>query len=107
MELERNPDIIEEVGKSKGDKILVGFAMETDNLIENARGKLTAKNMDLIVANDLSRPDAGFQADTNLVKIIDCQGKIDDLPLLDKGEVANLILDKVLSIKASRKDKKG
>lgn len=106
LELERNPDIIEEVGRSKGDKILVGFAMETDNLIENARGKLVAKNMDMIVANDLSRPDAGFQADTNIVKIIDSNGKIDELPLMDKAEVANRILDKVLNIKSARETKK-
>lgn len=106
LELERNPDIIEEVGKKKGDKILVGFAMETENLVENARGKLAAKNMDMIVANDLSRPDAGFQADTNLVKIIDAAGSVDELPLLDKMEVANRILDKVVKIKTSRKAKK-
>ncbi|MEN6464478.1 MAG: bifunctional phosphopantothenoylcysteine decarboxylase/phosphopantothenate--cysteine ligase CoaBC [Syntrophaceae bacterium] len=106
MELERNPDIIEEVGRSKGDRILVGFAMETDNLIENARGKLAAKNMDMIVANDLSRPDAGFQADTNLVKIIDAEGSIDELPLMDKTEVANRILDKVVDLKSARKKKK-
>ena len=80
--------------------------METDNLIENARGKLVAKNMDLIVANDLSRPDAGFQADTNIVKIIDSNGKIDELPLMDKTEVANRILDKVLNIKSARKTKR-
>lgn len=103
MELERNPDIIEEVGRTKGDRVLVGFAMETDNLVENALGKLKAKNMDFIVANDLSRPDAGFQADTNIVKIIDSKGKIEELPLMDKSEVADRILDKVLAIKAARK----
>lgn len=105
LELERNPDIIEEVGRSKGDRVLVGFAMETDNLVENAKGKLAAKNMDMIVANDLSRPDAGFQADTNLVKIIDSKGKIDELPLMDKAQVANRILDKVLKIKSARRAK--
>ncbi len=103
IDLDRNPDIIEEIGRSKGDKILVGFAMETDNLIENAMGKLAAKNMDLIVANDLSRPDAGFQADTNLVKIIDAEGSIDELPLLDKTEVADRILDKTILIKKAGK----
>jgi len=106
LELERNPDIIEEVGKLKGDRVLVGFAMETDNLIENARGKLVAKNMDMIVANDLSRPDAGFQADTNIVKIIGSNGTVEDLPLMDKTDVANRILDKVLKLKSARKTKR-
>ncbi len=95
IDLERNPDIIEEVGRRKDDRILVGFAMETENLVENARAKLRAKNMDLIVANDLSRPDAGFAVDTNLVIIIDRQGIVEELPLLDKSEIANRILDRV------------
>lgn len=106
IDLERNPDIIGEVGKSKGDRILVGFAMETENLVENARGKLVAKNMDLIVANDLSRADAGFQADTNLVKIIDRQGKVEELPLMEKTEVANRILDRALKLRKAPKKKK-
>ena len=106
IDLERNPDIIGEVGKSKGHRVLIGFAMETENLVENARGKLVAKNMDLIVANDLSRADAGFQADTNLVKIIDRQGKVEELPLMEKTEVANRILDKALKLRKAPKKKK-
>ena len=106
IDLERNPDIIGEVGKSKGDRVLIGFAMETENLVENARGKLVAKNMDLIVANDLSRADAGFQADTNLVKIIDRQGKVEELPLMEKTEVANRILDRALKLRKAPKKKK-
>jgi phosphopantothenoylcysteine decarboxylase/phosphopantothenate--cysteine ligase len=95
LELERNPDIIAEVGHVKGDRILIGFAMETENLVENARAKLISKNMDLIVANDLSSPEAGFQADTNIVKIIDRAGRIESLPLLDKKEVADRILSRI------------
>lgn len=106
LELERNPDIIGEVGLTKGDRVLVGFAMETEDLVENARGKLAAKNMDLIVANELSRPDAGFQADTNLVKIIDRQGNIEELPLMDKMDVANRILDRAVELRKARQGKK-
>ena len=80
--------------------------METENLVENARGKLVAKNMDLIVANDLSRADAGFQADTNLVKIIDRLGKVEELPLMEKTEVANRILDRALKLRKAPKKKK-
>jgi phosphopantothenoylcysteine decarboxylase/phosphopantothenate--cysteine ligase len=79
----------------KGNRILIGFAMETENLIENARAKLVSKNMDLIVANDLSSPEAGFKADTNIVKIIDRAGRIESLPLLDKKEVADRILSRI------------
>lgn len=104
LELERNPDIISEVGRIKGKKILVGFAMETENLVENARAKLKDKNMDIIVANDLSSPGAGFQADTNIVKIIDRRGKVESVPLMDKRDVSNRILDRVIGLK--RKSRK-
>lgn len=106
LELERNPDIIEEIGKSKGYRVLIGFAMETEDLVDNARRKLTAKNMDLIVANELSRPDAGFQADTNLVKIIDRQGKVEELPLMDKMDVAGRILDRAARLRKDARRKK-
>jgi phosphopantothenoylcysteine decarboxylase/phosphopantothenate--cysteine ligase len=97
--LERNPDIIAEIGKIKEGRILIGFAMETENLVENAISKLTAKNMNLIVANDLSSPGAGFQTQTNIVKIIDRSGTVDSLPLLDKKEVADRILDRISALK--------
>jgi phosphopantothenoylcysteine decarboxylase/phosphopantothenate--cysteine ligase len=93
--LERNPDIIAEVGKVKGNRILVGFAMETENLLKNAYDKLVSKNMDLIVANDLSRPGSGFQYDTNSVRIIDRSGDVRKLPLMSKTKVADRILDRV------------
>lgn len=100
--LERNPDIISEVGRRKGKRILVGFAMETENLVENAMGKLRAKNLDLIVGNDLQSPDAGFRADTNIVKIIDRKGRVDSLPLMDKKDVANRILDRIRSFRRKK-----
>lgn len=99
VRLERNPDIISEVGKMKGDRILVGFAVETENLIENARGKMTEKNMDIIVANDVTQDGAGFRTDTNIVKILDREGGLEELPLLDKIEVAERILDRIKAMK--------
>jgi phosphopantothenoylcysteine decarboxylase/phosphopantothenate--cysteine ligase len=89
-----NPDIIAEIGKiKKPHQITVGFAAETENIVEHATKKLTQKNLDLIVANDVSRPDSGFCVDTNRVKIIFRGGMITDLPCLPKDEVAEKILD--------------
>jgi phosphopantothenoylcysteine decarboxylase/phosphopantothenate--cysteine ligase len=91
-----NPDILAQLGQNKPKhQVLVGFAAETDNLIANASEKLAKKNLDLIVANDLSQAGAGFACDTNVVKIIDRQGQIIDLPCLPKEEVAGLIWDRV------------
>lgn len=95
IELDRNKDIAYEIGKIKGDKILVGFAAETNDLIENAKDKVKKKNLDFIVANDLTKEGAGFGVDTNIVKIIDKEGNITDYPKMKKEEVANVILDKV------------
>ncbi|HBI47190.1 MAG TPA: bifunctional phosphopantothenoylcysteine decarboxylase/phosphopantothenate--cysteine ligase CoaBC, partial [Smithella sp.] len=75
LELKNNPDIIADLGRNKGGRILVGFAMETQNLLVNARGKLKKKNMDLIVANNLREEGAGFRTDTNIITIIDRTGK--------------------------------
>lgn len=100
--LERNPDIIAEAGRRKGDRIIVGFAMETDDLLENARKKLQAKNMDLIVANDLGEPGAGFRHDTNVVRILDRDGGVDVLPLMEKTVVADRILDRVAALLEGR-----
>jgi phosphopantothenoylcysteine decarboxylase/phosphopantothenate--cysteine ligase len=102
LTLERNPDIIAEAGRTKGKRVLVGFAMETENLVENAKTKLKSKNMDLVVGNDLSTPDAGFRADTNIVKIIDRSGRVESLPLLDKREVADRILDRIKTLRKKR-----
>ncbi|MGB9699195.1 MAG: bifunctional phosphopantothenoylcysteine decarboxylase/phosphopantothenate--cysteine ligase CoaBC [Thermodesulfobacteriota bacterium] len=101
LELEQNPDILEEVGRIKGTRVVVGFAAETEDLIKNAQKKLTQKNLDLIVANDLNMPGAGFAVDTNIVKILDRSGKVEELPLMTKEELADCILDRLKSLKKS------
>jgi phosphopantothenoylcysteine decarboxylase / phosphopantothenate---cysteine ligase len=98
IKLHKNPDILQELGKVKGDRVLIGFAMETQNLIENAKAKVLKKNLDFIVANNLKTEGAGFAADTNVVKIIDKSGKVEDIPLMKKSELADLILDKAINI---------
>ncbi|RLA98752.1 MAG: bifunctional phosphopantothenoylcysteine decarboxylase/phosphopantothenate--cysteine ligase CoaBC [Deltaproteobacteria bacterium] len=103
LELEQNPDILKELGKRKGKRILVGFAAETSSLMEHAEAKLREKNLDLIVANDVTQPGAGFGVDTNIVRIIDSRGKVRNLPLLTKDEVADIVLNQVLKIIKKRK----
>ena len=98
IKLDRNKDSAYELGKIKKDKILVGFAAETNDIIENAKGKIQKKNFDFIVANDLTEEGAGFGTDTNIVKIIDKEGNINKYPQMKKDEVANVILDKVKSL---------
>ena len=98
IRLDRNKDIAYEIGKVKKDKILVGFAAETNDLIENATKKVNKKNLDFIVANDLTKEGAGFGVDTNIVKIIDKEGTITEYPIMTKDEVANVILDKVKNL---------
>jgi phosphopantothenoylcysteine decarboxylase/phosphopantothenate--cysteine ligase len=92
LELVRTPDILSEV---KGGFIRVGFAAESEDVVANARKKLTQKGLDLIVANDITEPESGFGADTNKVTIIDKQGNLESLPLMSKREVAERILDRV------------
>ncbi|PKN76309.1 MAG: bifunctional phosphopantothenoylcysteine decarboxylase/phosphopantothenate--cysteine ligase CoaBC [Deltaproteobacteria bacterium HGW-Deltaproteobacteria-10] len=93
--LERNPDIISEISKSKGRRILVGFAMETQNLLANAREKLKRKKLDFIVANSLRDEGAGFQTDTNIITIIDSGGNVEALPIMTKIDAAVKILDRI------------
>lgn len=95
LELDQNPDILAEVSKNKGHRIIVGFAAETEDLVRNAQEKLIQKNLDLIVANDLTMPGAGFGVDTNIVKIFDRSGKVEELPLMTKEELADHILDRL------------
>jgi len=97
LELVENPDIISEV---KGDFVRVGFAAESENLVENAKDKLKRKGLDLIVANDITATDSGFAVDTNRVVIIDRSGKVESLPLLSKAEVAHRVLDRVVELLA-------
>ena len=95
LELVRTPDILSEV---KGDFIKVGFAAESEDLIANAKQKLEKKQLDLIVANDITSAKSGFNSDTNKVTIIDRKGKVENLPLLTKREVADKILDRVVGL---------
>ena len=98
LPLKRNPDIAEMLGKRKRKQILVCFAAETGNLLENAQSKLISKNCDLIVANDILAKGAGFQQDTNIVTLLDHSDKQEQLPLLSKKEVADIILDRVVAM---------
>ncbi len=98
VELTPNPDILKEIGKDKGSKILVGFAAEVEDLIANASLKLKEKNLDMIVANRISEEGAGFEVDTNIVTIISKEEAIEKLPQLSKDEVARLILKKVVDM---------
>lgn len=99
IELEKNPDILLELGKLKKEgQILVGFAAETQNLLEHAKEKLEKKNLDLIVANDVSKPNAGFDVETNLIKILHRDGNVEEFPLLAKKELAKIILERVAKI---------
>ncbi len=95
LELVKTPDILSEV---KGNFIRVGFAAESEDVIENARQKLKSKQLDLIVANDITRADSGFAADTNKVTLIGKDGKAESLPLMSKREVAEKILDMMVGM---------
>lgn len=92
LALEKTPDILSSVSADKGGRILVGFAAETGNPIAEARRKLSAKKLDMIVANDVSRPDSGFDVDTNKVSILDRTGATRHLPLMSKDAVAEEIV---------------
>ena len=95
--LEKNPDILKELGQRKRpEQILVGFAAETQNLLQYAREKIEKKNLDFIVANDVTKPGAGFNTTTNTVKIIARDGSIEEVPLMTKREIAKRIFDCVL-----------
>jgi len=98
LELEATPDILAELGREKGSRILVGFAAETDHIAENAKGKLERKGADIVVANDVTQQGAGFDADTNIVTMYLRGGEEKALPQMSKFEVANRVLDQVLEI---------
>ena len=95
LTLTRNPDILYELGQKKGHQILVGFAAETQNVAEYARGKLAKKNLDFIVANNVAEKDAGFGVPTNHVQIFYADGRAEDHPLMEKSELAGVILDRL------------
>jgi phosphopantothenoylcysteine decarboxylase/phosphopantothenate--cysteine ligase len=99
IELAENADILLEVGELKNKpRVLVGFAAESEDLLANAKKKLEAKHLDLIVANDINAVDAGFEVDTNRVTLLDKNGGKEELPLLSKADVAQIVLEKVVSL---------
>src|SRR5580658_1746356 len=100
LRLEPTPDILAEAAQTKGDRLIVGFAAETDHVAENARKKLAAKNADLIVANDVTAEGAGFDHDTNIVTLFARDGRDLALPKLSKSEVAQRIFDEVLRLRS-------
>ncbi len=99
MHLTPTPDILSAVAQARGQtgypRALVGFAAESENLLENARTKLAAKRLDLIVANDITAPDAGFTVGTNRVTLVDTDGNAEQLPLMSKAAVAEAVLDRI------------
>ncbi len=103
LELVANPDLLAELGRTRKGRspVLVGFAAETEDLINNAFKKLESKRCDLIVANDVSEPNSGFAVDTNHVQLVDRTGEVVDVPPAPKTEVAHRILDKVAELLVS------
>jgi phosphopantothenoylcysteine decarboxylase/phosphopantothenate--cysteine ligase len=97
IELKRTRDIAKQLGETKQERILVGFALETDNEEANAEGKLERKNFDFIVLNSLRDEGAGFRGDTNKITIIDRAGRVEH-PLMTKREVAAIIVDNIEKI---------
>jgi len=95
--LKKTRDILKSLGEDKKDRILVGFAAETENLVNNSKKKLDEKNLDLIVANDVTAPQAGFGKDTNIAWLVDRE-RVEELPLMSKFELANRILDRIKEI---------
>ena len=101
LELEATPDILKELAAKKSSQIIVGFAAETENVLENARQKLVAKNLDAIVVNDVSREGVGFDSDRNAVTII-TGDEVVEVPETTKWEVAQRVLDQVAKLRQSR-----
>jgi phosphopantothenoylcysteine decarboxylase / phosphopantothenate---cysteine ligase len=93
--LEPTTDILAELGRRRDGQFVVGFAAETERVREQAAEKLAAKRVDLMVANDVSAPDSGFEVDTNRAVLLDAAGTVEDLPLLSKSALADVILDRV------------
>ncbi len=96
LELAKTTDILKSLGENKGNRLLVGFCMETENLLERAKEKLSKKNLDIIVANSLRKEGAGFGTDTNIITILDKDGNMEALPCMQKTEAADKLLDCIL-----------
>ena len=95
--LTKNPDILAELGQLKQSQFLVGFAAETQELVAHATEKLRKKNLDMLVANDVTLSGAGFEADTNIIKILTPDGAIEELPQMSKQELGRVILDRIIA----------
>jgi phosphopantothenoylcysteine decarboxylase/phosphopantothenate--cysteine ligase len=108
LELERTPDILAKVAAQRQANgcptVVVGFAAETENLLENALSKLKSKGLDLIVANDVSAHDSGFEVDTNRVTLLEAQGSVESLPLLHKEEVAGRVVARIVALLADKEE---
>ena len=102
--MDKNPDILKTLGAKKEQQVLVGFAAETQNLLANAREKVVKKNLDMIVANDVTAAGAGFNSDTNIVKFLFANGDVRELEQMPKVDVANRILDEAIRIRNERQD---
>jgi phosphopantothenoylcysteine decarboxylase/phosphopantothenate--cysteine ligase len=102
LELEATPDILQELARKKGAQLVIGFAAETENVLENARQKLLSKNLDAIVVNDVSREGVGFDSDRNAVTIITREDVV-EVPETTKWEVAQRVLDQVVRLRQHRK----
>jgi phosphopantothenoylcysteine decarboxylase/phosphopantothenate--cysteine ligase len=104
LTLTENPDILAEMGKIKEERILVGFAAETAALLENSVKKLREKNLDLVVANDVTQEGAGFSVDTNIVKILFRDGTTENHPLMGKDLLADIILDRIVALRNQKRE---
>ena len=106
LDLVRNPDILEEISRSdaaaRKQRVVVGFAAESEDVIPSAQRKLARKGCDLMVANDVSRSDAGFDVDTNAVSFVWPKGEVEELPLMSKGDVASQLLDRIEKLLGER-----
>jgi phosphopantothenoylcysteine decarboxylase/phosphopantothenate--cysteine ligase len=99
LELEPTPDILAEVAAKKGQRLVIGFAAETENALENARKKLESKSLDAIVVNDVGRPGIGFDSDRNAVSIV-THGGVEHVPEMSKWEIAHRVLDAVVKLRS-------
>ena len=102
LDLVQNPDILAEISRQKGDRTIVGFAAESHDVAEAAKRKLARKGCDLIVANDISRTDAGFEVDENAVLFVWPSGELEELPLLPKQGVAAQLFDRIEKLREGR-----
>lgn len=103
LKLSKTTDILKELGKVKGHRFLVGACAETNDLLENALSKIRSKNLDMIIANDVTLEGAGFEVDTNIIKLVRKDGSVRDLPKMSKRDAAHHILDEIVSLGGFKK----